>query len=155
MRKFAIINKYNGIVEGTIQPATDDMIEDEEVCPYSADSIYKEIEEPMWQSFSKETHWWDGNMWRVRPAPPSEHHKSWSSVTNRWSVDSESLWSYIRKQRNVFLTHSDWTQLPDAPLTQIEKDAWSEYRQSLRNIPANNEEVEFIEEVNWPTPPAT
>lgn len=153
MRKFAIINKYTGIVEGTIQPATDDMIEDEEVCPYSVDSIYKEIEEPMWQSFSKETHWWGGSMWRIRPRAPSEHHKTWDSETNRWSLDSESLWSEIRKQRNASLTRSDWTQLPDAPLTQAQKDAWNVYREELRNVPSTNTDVEFLDDITWPLPP--
>ncbi len=155
MRKFAIINKYTGIIEGTIQPATDDMIEDEEVCPYSVDSIYKEIEEPMWQSFSKETHWWDGSMWRIRPRSPSEHHKTWNSGTNRWSLDSESLWSEIRKQRNASLTRSDWTQLLDVPLTQAQKDAWNVYREELRNVPSTNTDVEFIDDISWPIPPSS
>lgn len=153
MKKFAVINKYSGIVEGTIQPATDDMIEDEEVCPYSVDSIYKEIEEPMWQSFSEETHWWDGSMWRIRPKPPSQHHKSWDASTNRWSLDVESLWSDIRKRRNAFLTSSDWTQLNDTSLTQAQKDSWSAYRNELRNLPALNTDVEFVEDINWPVKP--
>lgn len=39
-----------------------------------------------------------------------------------------------RTQRNGMLQKSDWTQLSDAPLTEIEKARWVTYRQALRNI---------------------
>jgi hypothetical protein len=41
----------------------------------------------------------------------------------------------LRNQRNILLTQSDWTQLPDAALTDKEKESWSKYRQALRDLP--------------------
>jgi hypothetical protein len=40
----------------------------------------------------------------------------------------------IRKQRDDLLAKSDWTQLPDAPLTDEKRAEWSTYRQALRDI---------------------
>lgn len=41
----------------------------------------------------------------------------------------------ILSVRNKLLQESDWTQLPDAVLTEAERTAWQEYRQKLRDIP--------------------
>lgn len=35
-------------------------------------------------------------------------------------------------ERDVALRASDWTQLPDAPLTDAERTAWTEHRKALR-----------------------
>lgn len=40
----------------------------------------------------------------------------------------------IRSQRNDLLAKSDWTQLPDAPLTEEKRAEWSTYRQALRDL---------------------
>lgn len=50
--------------------------------------------------------------------------------------------------RNFLLTKTDWTQLPDADLTQEEKDAWKVFRQELRNLDVSKL---FME--TWPVPP--
>lgn len=42
----------------------------------------------------------------------------------------------VRSQRNALLTACDWTQLPDAPLTDTQRLAWRVYRQALRDYPA-------------------
>lgn len=39
----------------------------------------------------------------------------------------------IRLWRNAELTATDWTQLPDAP---VDKEAWAQYREALRNLPS-------------------
>lgn len=39
-----------------------------------------------------------------------------------------------RRRRDQLLAGSDWTQLPDAPLTEDEKADWRDYRQSLRDL---------------------
>lgn len=40
----------------------------------------------------------------------------------------------IRRIRNQLLSASDWTQLPDAPLTEASRAAWGTYRQALRDV---------------------
>lgn len=42
----------------------------------------------------------------------------------------------MRKYRNKLLTDSDWSQMPDSPLSDEQKYAWAEYRQQLRDFPA-------------------
>ncbi len=58
-------------------------------------------------------------------------------------VDAESnrvipLEEY-RAERNSKLNDSDWTQLQDSPLSQEDKQAWTTYRQALRDAPASYE----------------
>lgn len=50
---------------------------------------------------------------------------------------TEQLLSKIRVERNQLLSVYDWTQLPDAPLSLEEKQAWAVYRQQLRDFPDN------------------
>ena len=58
-----------------------------------------------------------------------------------------TLWSQLRTERNRRLAASDWTQLPDA---RVDKDAWVEYRQKLRDLPGETQDPLVIE---WPTTP--
>ena len=48
-------------------------------------------------------------------------------------LPDEWLFERIRNWRNSQLKASDWTQVLDAP---IDKDAWAQYRQELRDLPA-------------------
>lgn len=50
----------------------------------------------------------------------------------------------IRPQRDQMLSASDWTQFPDAPLTDEQRAAWGDYRQALRDLPETGV---------WPEPP--
>jgi len=56
-------------------------------------------------------------------------------------------WADLRAQRNARLAACDWTQLPDAHLSQDKKDAWAEYRQALRDLP---QKVTDPMNVTWP-----
>jgi len=51
--------------------------------------------------------------------------------------------------RNNLLRLSDWTQLPDAPITTAQKTVWKAYRQALRDLPETVGDGETV----WPTPP--
>lgn len=55
----------------------------------------------------------------------------------------------IRQKRNQLLTESDWTQLPDAPLSEVQKAAWLTYRQQLRDFPKTCDPLNPA----WPIPP--
>ena len=42
----------------------------------------------------------------------------------------------MRHWRDILLAQSDWTQLPDSPLTDAKKTEWATYRQALRDFPS-------------------
>lgn len=48
---------------------------------------------------------------------------------------NEQKWEQIKLWRNAELAKSDWTQLPDAP---VDAAIWAEYRQALRDLPAQS-----------------
>lgn len=50
-----------------------------------------------------------------------------------------------RRRRDQLLAASDWTQLPDSPLSSSERAAWGEYRQQLRDLDMDGE--------SWPLAP--
>ena len=43
----------------------------------------------------------------------------------------------IRFNRDKLLLESDWTQLPDSPLSDSKKAEWATYRQTLRDLTDN------------------
>jgi hypothetical protein len=76
------------------------------------------------------------------------------SMPNLWNFDAdmpnENKLRLIRQYRNELLTRCDWTQLPDAPLTDTEKSAWVDYRQALRDLPS---ELIDLNDIIWPNVP--
>ena len=54
-------------------------------------------------------------------------------------------WDLIRKRRNRELSETDWMALSDVSIS----DAWKAYRQSLRDITAQD-----INNITWPTKPS-
>lgn len=56
-----------------------------------------------------------------------------------------------RDKRDALLVASDWVAIKSLELGQAPPQAWLDYRQSLRDIPS---QVEFPENVVWPTEPA-
>jgi len=65
--------------------------------------------------------------------------------------DAELL-RQIRIKRDRLLRESDFTQIPDAPLSAEQRAAWQVYRQALRDLPENY--AAAPSEAVWPTPPA-
>jgi len=61
----------------------------------------------------------------------------------------EVLMSGIRSERQRRLAFSDWTQMPDSPLTAEERAEWAAYRQALRDFPGGCDPVSPV----WPAPP--
>lgn len=59
----------------------------------------------------------------------------------------------LRVTRNSMLTATDWTQIPDAPITSAEKAQWQIYRQSLRDLPNNYANETDLSNVIFPIPP--
>lgn len=54
-----------------------------------------------------------------------------------------------RQQRDKLLLETDWTQLPDAPLSAPQKAVWATYRQALRDLPSQ----EAWPYITWPQKP--
>lgn len=65
------------------------------------------------------------------------------------TLTTAQKWERLKAIRNHELSACDWTQLPDAVLTQAERTAWQVYRQALRDIPqdfSNPDLVTFPEQ---------
>ena len=43
----------------------------------------------------------------------------------------------VRHHRDMLLMESDWTQMPDSPLSDSKKDEWATNKQKLRDITKN------------------
>lgn len=56
-----------------------------------------------------------------------------------------------RRRRDELLRASDWSQLPDAPLTDELRAAWRTYRLALRDVPT---QPGFPASIVWPDTPA-
>ena len=54
-------------------------------------------------------------------------------------------WDDVRVERNALLAACDWTQLPDAPLSENQKNDYGVYRQALRDITENFDNPDDVE----------
>lgn len=61
----------------------------------------------------------------------------------------EKLLAVIRAERNKRLLACDWTQIPDAPLSTDQGEAWAIYRQALRDFPETCDPANPV----WPVAP--
>jgi hypothetical protein len=59
-----------------------------------------------------------------------------SMVVKREKKESDEICTIEsqRRHRNYYLQSSDWTQLPDVPLSDEQKREWAKYRQELRDM---------------------
>jgi len=71
---------------------------------------------------------------------------SWDPTT-REEREADTLAVKARIKREQLLNASDWTQLSDSP---VDQEAWSTYRQALRDIPT---QAGFPHDITWPTKP--
>ena len=53
----------------------------------------------------------------------------------------------IRDLRNAYLAATDWTVIPDSPLTSDQQSEATQYRQQLRDLPKNYTDVYEIQKV--------
>lgn len=56
---------------------------------------------------------------------------------------------FFRTVRNQCLTDSDWSMMPDAPLSEPQRAAWRMYRQALRDLPQTTD----LGSPDFPQPP--
>ena len=81
------------------------------------------------------------------PPRPSVWHE-FDYTEKQWVQNRIIAENNIRSERNTLLTQSDWTQLPDVPIST--KAAWAKYRQDLRDITAQSG---YPFNVIWPEKP--
>jgi hypothetical protein len=67
---------------------------------------------------------------------------------------TDNVLDIVRDLRNSLLSECDWTQASDTPLTDSKKAEWATYRQTLRDLPANNTSATSIDDVTFPTKPS-
>lgn len=53
---------------------------------------------------------------------------------NESQVTNDQWLAIARWWRNVLLNESDWSQVSDNPLSEIQREQWRQYRQELRDI---------------------
>lgn len=76
---------------------------------------------------------------------------TWPPASYPTLPKSQEEWETIeRAKRDTLLTQSDFSQMPDAGLSDAEKTLWTAYRAALRNIPT---QPGFPYEIIWPTKP--
>jgi len=81
-----------------------------------------------------------------KPTKPDGFYTfDYSSKT--WVPDVLQQWNFVKSERNQLLQSSDWTQLPDVPLST--KENWGAYRQALRDITLQPDPFN----ITWPQPP--
>lgn len=81
--------------------------------------------------------------------------------TAKQQQKKQAIIEEIRQQRTRLLQESDWTRLDDTNLSPEQKEAWAFYRQALRNLPQQVEQISddvFFtpgqSPIVWPTPPS-
>lgn len=96
-----------------------------------------------------ETNYWDGE-WKEREKAPNSL-STWNGSS--WEWDIESLMPQVRSARNVMLARSDWTQMPDSPLSEDVKLDWQIYREELRSLSFVQDDISNLQDVDWPEEP--
>ena len=76
-----------------------------------------------------------------------EYPCNFDFATEEWVWNEGQSWRELREERDRLLSASDWTQVPDAP---VDRAAWAEYRQALRDLPDNTTDPR---NPTWPTKP--
>lgn len=87
----------------------------------------------------------------VKNIPPKPNFEcDFDFATESWTPSYEKQFQNVKSQRNLLLTNSDWTQIPNNPLTDQQKQDWAVYRQELRDVTSQSG---YPFNVIWPTPP--
>lgn len=66
------------------------------------------------------------------------------------AIAAERATAQMKMRRDMLLNASDFTQVPDAPFTSEQQQAWRVYRQALRDLPDN---INDIFNIAWPVEP--
>lgn len=85
------------------------------------------------------------------PIPPSPGEwYDFDFVTKQWVPDSTRAASAALRKRGILLANTDWTQIPNGPLSQAKQQEWAVYRQELRDI---TQQPGYPFNIVWPIAP--
>ena len=73
--------------------------------------------------------------------------------TVREMTQEEKVEHWVRRPRNYLLATSDWTQVPDVPMSDALRKKWKDLRQELRNMTETYADIQHPDEVEWPAAP--
>lgn len=89
------------------------------------------------------------------PAPPDDTLRTWAwnGGTRRWqaSPTTAALAEQGRRQRDQLLAACDWRVVRASETGVPMSEAWTDYRQALRDVP---EQPGFPATIDWPVLPA-
>lgn len=145
---FAVVKQQTGVVVRVGECEIDDLAIQ---CADDEDVIA-----PVDPGLRDDLVWRDGDEWRDYPPRP---HPACQWTGSAWvdprtpaqlAAETAAKWEAMRNERNALLAACDWTQVPDVPLSLIEKTAWAAYRKKLRDLPAKTADPA---NPAWPTPP--
>ena len=91
----------------------------------------------------------DGKVVSFPPKPETGAYV-FDYTQQKWIKDTQEQEFDVLTKRNSLLQQSDWTQIPNNPLTVEQQQAWAVYRQELRDITSQSG---YPFNVIWPTPP--
>lgn len=90
----------------------------------------------------------NGVVVQIPPKPDYASHFDYAS--DQWVGDTAEQEQIVLSRRNSLLYTSDWTQIPNNPLTSEVQQEWAVYRQQLRDI---TQQSGYPYNVVWPTQP--
>lgn len=109
------------------------------------------------ESYDESTHYISGYNYEIRENDVLETvvlTEKEPEVVEEFSLLKSRFIEQLRKERNILLINSDWTQLTDVncKLDEFTKVKWMNYRQNLRDIVQVylEDETTDINQVNWP-----
>lgn len=92
---------------------------------------------------------YDGSYYVIEEDEVIERQTVRQKTEDQIQQEIAGRWDNIRVQRNILLSESDWTQLGDVSLSDVKKEEWRLYRQSLRDIT----NFDSPDHVIWPNKP--
>lgn len=105
----------------------------EETCTTRVEYAGVELVNGQWQ-----------DAWQIKPKYDDSTQQS---ICEAECLQSE--WGTVRGERDRLIAMTDYTQLPDTPITSASRAEFVTYRQQLRNITAQSDPYNIV----WPTPP--
>jgi len=139
--------KETGEISHCMKPGWRDQLEDRS---YHNGCLMVTTEEDVPMEDILDLRYWDfgSNEFKDRDRRPSNFHY-WKDSS--WALDQDKLINHLKAIRTSKLYECDWTQLPDSPLTPVQKELWALYRSKLRDLDFTNEH--HLEGVKWPIAP--